>query len=299
MVFLPPNMSYWDDARSYDAARMRREEEENERITRVTHATPESKQQYMLRWARANRNRYGDRMSAFERYAYLDHDGFERDSVADTIAAVQQRLVERINGLQRQVDELRDEVQGNDAISVEVVSMTEHSYVARVHCRLYGVRWRSGVRMQFRRAQVDAQAAQRGVSIETVMREGAHWTIQRLESEMDERVRRRTMTVEESNARAIRAAFGQGGGPSNDADLNEAVRQSMANLNAAQAQASEEEDEPAAEEPIEETTCPICMEALTKTNHIVGKCGHQFHASCLCQNLAYSKACPCCRKTVM
>ena len=292
-------MSYWDDARSYDAARMRREEEENERITRVTHATPESKQQYMLRWARANRNRYGDRMSAFERYAYLDHDGFERDSVADTIAAVQQRLVERINGLQRQVDELRDEVQGNDAISVEVVSMTEHSYVARVHCRLYGVRWRSGVRMQFRRAQVDAQAAQRGVSIETVMREGAHRTIQRLESEMDERVRRRTMTVEESNARAIRAAFGQGGGPSNDADLNEAVRQSMANLNAAQAQASEEEDEPAAEEPIEETTCPICMEALTKTNHIVGKCGHQFHASCLCQNLAYSKACPCCRKTVM
>lgn len=290
MVFLPPNMSYWDDDRNYDAVRMRREEEENERITRVTHATPESKQQYMLRWARANRNRYGDRMSAFERYAYLDHDGFECDSVADTINAVQQRLVERINGLQRQVDELRDEVQG-DRISVVVLSMTESTYVTRVQCNLYGLR--TNMRMHFDRANVDARVARHRVSIESVLREAARRTIEHMEANA------RNTTVEESNARAIRAAFGQGGGPSNDADLNEAVRQSMATLNAAQAQASEEEEEPAAEEPIEETNCPICMEALTKTNHIVGKCGHQFHASCLCQNLAYSKACPCCRKTVM
>lgn len=284
VVFLPPNMTYWDDERSIDAERMRKEEEENERITRVTRATPESKQQYMLRWARANRNRYGDRMSAFERYAYLDHDGFEDDSVADTIDAVQQRIVERINGLQRQVDELRDEVQGSRT-SVEVMSITETSYVTWVQCRVNGLQ--RSLRMHFDRAGVDLRVARRGVSIETVLREGAQRTIERMESES-------------SNARAVQAAFGQEGrGQSNDAGLNEALRQSMETLNAAQAQAEEDDDEPAAEEPIEETTCPICMEALTKTNHIVGKCGHQFHASCLCQNLAYSKACPCCRKTVM
>jgi hypothetical protein len=240
-------------------------------------------------------------MSAFERYAYLDHDGFERDSVADTIDEVQRRIVERINGLQRRVDALRDEVQQvdelleevqRDRISVEVLLVTDRTYVARVRCCLYGMR--TYLRMFFNRANVDAGVARHGVSIESVLQEAAQRTIEQMESNA------RNTTVEESNARAIRAAFGQGGGPSNDTELNEALRQSMDTLNAGQAQApEEEEEEPAAEEPIEETNCPICMEALTKTNHIVGKCGHQFHASCLCQNLAYSKACPCCRKTVM
>ena len=291
-------MSYWDDARSYDAARMRREEEENERITRVTHATPESKQQYMLRWARANRNRYGDRMSAFERYAYLDHDGFERDSVADTIAAVQQRIVERINGLQRQVDELRDEVQRGE-LSYEMIEVTPQYFVAGVTYTRNGRR--SHLTMQVNRQRAERIMRATGQTQDEVLRGAMLRTAQRYHEDAPR-------TVEESNARAIRAAFGQGGGAVdrafqrhlvNDANLEEALRQSMATLNAAQAQASEEEEEPAAEEPIEETNCPICMEALTKTNHIVGKCGHQFHASCLCQNLAYSKACPCCRKTVM
>lgn len=298
MVFLPPNMSYWDDARSYDAARMRREEEENERITRVTHATPESKQQYMLRWARANRNRYGDRMSAFERYAYLDHDGFERDSVADTINAVQQRLVERINGLQRQVDELRNDVQRDD-LSYVIIEETPEHFVSSVRYTRNGRS--SHLTMQVNRQGVERSMHATGQTQEEVLRGAMLRTARRYHANAPQ-------TVEESNARAIRAAFGQGGGSvdrafqrhlDNNANLEEALRQSMENLNAAQAQASEEEDEPAAEEPIEETTCPICMEALTKTNHIVGKCGHQFHANCLFQNLAYSKACPCCRKTVM
>ena len=290
MVVLPPNMSYWDDDRNFDAARMRREEEENERITRVTHATPESKQQYMLRWARANRNRYGDRMSAFERYAYLDHEGFEEDSVADTINAVQQRLVERINGLQRQVDELRNDVQRGDLTYV-IIEETPEYFVARVRYTRNGRR--SYLTMQVNRQGVERSMHATGQTQEEVLRGAMLRTAMRYHANAPQ-------TVEESNARAIRAAFGQGGGASNDDDLNEALRQSMETLNAGQAQASEEEEEePAAEEPIEETTCPICMEALTKTNHIVGKCGHQFHASCLFQNFAYSKACPCCRKTVM
>mgnify|MGYP001283207496 CR=1 FL=1 len=289
MVFLPPNMSYWDDDRNFDAVRMRREEEENERITRVTHATPESKQQYMLRWARANRNRYGDRMSAFERYAYLDHDGFEEDSVADTINAVQQRLVERINGLQRQVDELRNDVQRDD-LSYVIIEETPEHFVSNVRYTHNGRC--SSVTMQINRQGVQRMMSATGQTQDEVLHRSMLRTARRY-------LANAPRSVEESNARAIRAAFGQGGGPSNDADLNEALRQSMETLNAAQAQASEEEEEPAAKEPIEETTCPICMEPLTKTNHIVGKCGHQFHASCLFQNLAYSKACPCCRKTVM
>ena len=298
MVFLPPNMSYWDDDRNFDAVRMRREEEENERITRVTHATPESKQQYMLRWARANRNRYGDRMSAFERYAYLDHDGFEEDSVADTINAVQQRLVERINGLQRQVDELRNDVQRGE-LTYQITDATREHFIARVSYRHNGRS--SNLTMQINRQGVERMMRETGEPYGQVVRGLMRRTAERYHANAPQ-------TVEESNARAIRAAFGQGGGSvdrafqrhlDNDANLEEALRQSMETLNAAQAQASEEEEEPAAEEPIEETNCPICMEALTKTNHIVGKCGHQFHASCLCQNLAYSKACPCCRKTVM
>lgn len=53
------------------------------------------------------------------------------------------------------------------------------------------------------------------------------------------------------------------------------------------------------ETPIEETNCPICLEALTQTNHFVGRCGHQFHAMCIFQCMTRSSNCPCCRQSII
>lgn len=79
-------------------------------------------------------------------------------------------------------------------------------------------------------------------------------------------------------------------------DLTDVLRRSM-DIACPQAQATQEppEDAPV----IESKECPICMEAFTGTNHIVGKCGHQFHASCLMQSLRSTDACPCCRQRVL
>ena len=79
-------------------------------------------------------------------------------------------------------------------------------------------------------------------------------------------------------------------------DLSELLQQSM-NVSYPQAQATQAPPEDATV--IESEECPICMEAFTGTNHIVGKCGHQFHASCLMQSLRSTDACPCCRQQVV
>ena len=64
---------------------------------------------------------------------------------------------------------------------------------------------------------------------------------------------------------------------------------------------SDEDTPPVPSNPkvVETETCPICFDELTETNHIVGLCGHQFHASCLIKNLESSQACPCCRQKVV
>lgn len=53
---------------------------------------------------------------------------------------------------------------------------------------------------------------------------------------------------------------------------------------------------------IEEENCPICMEALTTCNAMVGACGHQYHATCMMKWMSKSqsdsKKCPCCRERV-
>lgn len=84
--------------------------------------------------------------------------------------------------------------------------------------------------------------------------------------------------------------------PEAQVDLSELLQQSM-NISYPQAQATQAP--PADATVIESEECPICMEAFTGTNHIVGKCGHQFHASCLMQSLRSTDACPCCRQQVV
>ena len=79
-------------------------------------------------------------------------------------------------------------------------------------------------------------------------------------------------------------------------DFNELLRQSM-DICYPPAQATQAPPENATV--IESKECPICMEEFTGTNHIVGKCGHQFHASCLMQSLRSTDACPCCRQQVV
>ena len=79
-------------------------------------------------------------------------------------------------------------------------------------------------------------------------------------------------------------------------DLSELLEQSM-NISYPQAQATQAPPKDATL--IESEQCPICMEAFTETNHIVGKCGHQFHESCLMQCLRSTDACPCCRQQVV
>ena len=43
--------------------------------------------------------------------------------------------------------------------------------------------------------------------------------------------------------------------------------------------------------------CPICMDCITANiNCVTTECGHNFHASCLLQNVAHNGyGCPCCR----
>lgn len=57
---------------------------------------------------------------------------------------------------------------------------------------------------------------------------------------------------------------------------------------------------PQAKKVVEEDSCPICMEAFTDVNHCVGRCGHQFHTTCLFKacgaNFAQRNKCPTCRQ---
>lgn len=57
---------------------------------------------------------------------------------------------------------------------------------------------------------------------------------------------------------------------------------------------------PQAEKVVEEDSCPICLEAFTDVNHCVGRCGHQFHTTCLFKacgaNFAQRNKCPTCRQ---
>lgn len=80
-------------------------------------------------------------------------------------------------------------------------------------------------------------------------------------------------------------------------DLDDLLHQTMTTASYPQSQATQAP--PANATVIESDECPICMEAFTGTNHIVGKCGHQFHASCLMQCLRSTDACPCCRQQVV
>lgn len=58
---------------------------------------------------------------------------------------------------------------------------------------------------------------------------------------------------------------------------------------------------PQAEKVVEEDSCPICMEPFAGfVNHCVGRCGHQFHTTCLFKacgaNFAQRNKCPTCRQ---
>lgn len=57
---------------------------------------------------------------------------------------------------------------------------------------------------------------------------------------------------------------------------------------------------PQAKKVVEEDSCPICMEVFTDVNHCVGRCGHQFHTTCLFKacgaNFAQRNKCPTCRQ---
>ena len=57
---------------------------------------------------------------------------------------------------------------------------------------------------------------------------------------------------------------------------------------------------PQAKKVVEEDSCPICMEPFTDVNHCVGRCGHQFHTTCLFKacgaNFAQRNKCPTCRQ---
>ena len=53
------------------------------------------------------------------------------------------------------------------------------------------------------------------------------------------------------------------------------------------------------EKPVEETTCAICLDALTDCNKTITACGHQYHTNCLMRCMRTTDKCPTCRKPVM
>lgn len=143
----------------------------------------------------------------------------------------------------------------------------------------------SGVRestLSFLRASVDERMESRNQTLEQVINESVDYYYRNLQNRAQsfaqQHLQQRLQQQEQRELRRV-------------------MEESMRNYRAPIAQATG--PEPTATEPIEETTCPICMDPLTKTNLIVGKCGHQFHASCLCLNLANTNACPCCRQKIV
>ena len=153
--------------------------------------------------------------------------------------------------------------------------------------------------LSLQRGSVDRRRADRGQSLEQVVNDIVHEYINQIrdrarsfaQQHRQEQERQRQQ-LQEQHTQRIRLIERQ-----EQHELRRVMEESMRNYRAPIAQATG--PEPTASEPIEETTCPICMEPLTKTNHIVGKCGHQFHASCLCLNLANTNACPCCRQKIV
>lgn len=143
----------------------------------------------------------------------------------------------------------------------------------------------SGVRestLSFLRASVDERMESRNQTLEQVINESVDYYYRNLQNRAQsfaqQHLQQRLQQQEQRELRRV-------------------MEESMRNYRAPIAQATG--PEPTATEPIVETTCPICMDPLTKTNLIVGKCGHQFHASCLCLNLANTNACPCCRQKIV
>lgn len=81
----------------------------------------------------------------------------------------------------------------------------------------------------------------------------------------------------------------------------EQARASQLTAERARRQAIDEEQRLAAlanrEEPIEATECPVCMDELKPTNHMILRCGHQFCGDCIFKHFQKSGGtkCPMCR----
>ena len=156
--------------------------------------------------------------------------------------------------------------------------------------------------LSLQRGSVDRRRADRGQSLEQVVNDIVHEYVNQIQDrarsfaqQHRQEQERQRQQLQEQHAQRVRLIEQQQ--QREQHELRRVMEESMRNYRAPIAQATG--PEPTATEPIEETTCPICMEPLTKTNHIVGKCGHQFHASCLCLNLVNTNACPCCRQQVV
>ena len=44
-----------------------------------------------------------------------------------------------------------------------------------------------------------------------------------------------------------------------------------------------------------DNTCPVCLESMTGRNMFTTRCGHQFCADCIVNNMEYATTCPLCR----
>ena len=149
--------------------------------------------------------------------------------------------------------------------------------------------------LSFRRTEIERRMVYRGQTMEQVVSAAVRELFNRRQE--NDVIRNRIQRQISSAAAGIRQNYSEFNANRPRDPVQRAMEQSMRDYSAPLAQATG--PEPTATEPVAETECPICMEPLTKTNHIVGKCGHQFHASCLCQSLRQTNACPCCRQQVV
>ena len=149
--------------------------------------------------------------------------------------------------------------------------------------------------LSFRRTEIERRMVYRGQTMEQVVSAAVRELFNRRQE--NDVIRNRIQRQISSAAAGIRQNYSEFNANRPSDPVQRVMEQSMRDYSAPLAQATG--PEPTATEPVAETECPICMESLTKTNHIVGKCGHQFHASCLCQSLRQTNACPCCRQQVV
>ena len=156
----------------------------------------------------------------------------------------------------------------------------------------------TAVSLSFRRDEVNRRMLQQGQTLEQVIRQSvAEFMRNRRHRQAIADQARHLREREAQRLENIRRQYLEFNASRTRDPVERALEQSFREYSEPLAQATG--PEPTATEPVEETECPICMESLTKTNHIVGKCGHQFHASCLCQSLRQTNACPCCRQQVV